>query len=187
MRPLCAILGTGKVTLRTNEGDKMRTGLSREEIIRLLERGFTRSEVAEMYQVTPQAVNWHLNAKGRKYKDPRQRAMEHLPWKVESRHKNAAPFQKLRMHIKYVAVGEKKLSESERKRLRSWYEELQRLDVVLEYDPNIPPTPRMSTGGWRYVPRADSDEGLIIRVNEHTRMTDEAYEYLRFPEKWPEA
>lgn len=165
----------------------MQTGLSRDEIIRLLERGFTRSEIAATYGVTPQAVNWHLNEKGPKYKDPRQRAMEHLPWKVESRHKNGAPFQKLRMHIKYVALGEQKLSDSEKKRLRNWYEELQRLNVVLEYDPNIPPTLHMSTGGWRYVPRASSDEGLIIRVNEHARMTDEAYEYLRFPETWPEA
>lgn len=166
----------------------MSTGLSREEIIRLLEQGFTRTEIAEAYGVTPQAVSWHLTdpSKGRKYLDPRQQAMEHLPWEVRSEHKKAGPFQKLRIHIKYVALGEQKLSSVERRKLRNWYAELEELDVVLEYDPKIPPSPRMQTGGWRYVPREPRDHGLIIRINRYAHMTPEAYEYMRFPELWPE-
>lgn len=161
----------------------MTTGLSREEIIRLLDRGFTRVEVAEIYNTTPQNVNYYLNQKGPKYLDPRQRAMKHVPWKIKKEHKESAPFHRIRNHIKFITLGSQRMSGEERDRLRNWYRSLKDLNLVLEYHPDVSPTLSITTGGWRYVQREDRDGDLLIRVNDHTHMSDEAYEYFRFPDE----
>jgi len=165
----------------------MNTGLSREEIIRLLNKGFTRTEIALEYGVTPQAVNWHLNEKhgGEPYKDPRQEAMEHIPWEVSPDHKISSGYHRLREHVKYVALGSGRLSDAEIHKLRTWYGKLESLGVVLEYDPSVQPTPTQSHGGWRYVPREERDDDLIIRVNRLAKMSDEAHIIFRRPKKLP--
>lgn len=112
--------------------------------------------------------------------------MDHIPWKVQSKHKDAPAFHRLREHLKWVALGGRNMSDQEQKRLRKWYDELTELGVVLEYKPDHPPAPGQRVGGWRYVPREDRDEDLIIRVNRAAKMTDEAYELFRVPDRLPE-
>ncbi|QNJ55859.1 immunity repressor [Mycobacterium phage PainterBoy] len=55
---------------------------------------------------------------------------------------------------------------------------------MLEFDPNIPPTPGMAGGGFRYVHRDIVTDGpdLLIRVNEHTApMTEKSEMIWSFP------
>ncbi|QBI97931.1 immunity repressor [Mycobacterium phage Orange] len=56
-------------------------------------------------------------------------------------------------------------------------------DVVLEFDPSIEPYPGMAGGGFRYVPRRLEDEDLLIRVNEHTNLTEEGEMIWCWPPK----
>ncbi|AGK86033.1 repressor-like protein [Mycobacterium phage Chy4] len=82
--------------------------------------------------------------------------------------------QRLRDHGEYMRVGSfKTMSEDKRKRLLSWWKMLRDNDLVVEFDPNIEPYPGMAGGGFRYVPRTIEDDDLLIRVNEHTNLTDE--------------
>ena len=66
------------------------------------------------------------------------------------------------------------MSENKLKRLRSWWRKLYDDNVVLEFDPNLPPVPGVApNGGFRYVKRRKSDGDLLIRVNKHTVLTEE--------------
>ena len=54
--------------------------------------------------------------------------------------------------------------------------------MVLEFDPNIPPIPGVSSkGGWAYRERLPEDGDLLIRVNEFTNITDKGCDIWRFP------
>ena len=159
----------------------MNSGLSRDEIIRRIARGQKRTEIALDFGVTPQAVNYHLNGKGQRFKDPAQLAVEHIPWDVRPEHKEGMPYRMLRSHLKWVVARGRGLSDGDKARLFNWYRELVDLNLVVEYDPEAPPTHGLSSGGWRYLQREESDNDLVIRVNDLSHMTDEAYEYFRLP------
>ncbi|AZS12046.1 immunity repressor [Mycobacterium phage Zetzy] len=74
------------------------------------------------------------------------------------------------------------------KRLRSFYRKLRDEGLVLEFDPNIPPIEGVSAqGGWRFV-EATSEEresGILIRENEHSRLTEKGRMIWRFPPREP--
>ncbi len=67
------------------------------------------------------------------------------------------------------------MSGQKKRLLKAWWRKLCNENVVLEFDPSIEPYPGMGGGGFRYVPRVMEDENLLIRLNQHTNLTDEGW------------
>ncbi|AFM54989.1 transcriptional repressor [Mycobacterium phage Astro] len=144
-------------------------------------KGFTQTEIAEMYGVTRQYVSWIKKTYGGRL-TPKEMVMEHFPWKVPSVLSHASPYRRLRDHGEYIATGGVGMTEDQLKRLRSFYRKLKEENVVIEYDPSLPPQKGVSTkGGWAFRPKTPEDEDLIIRVNDHTNLTEEGRMIWRLP------
>lgn len=149
-------------------------------------KGFTQSDIARLYNVTRQAVSYWTRAYNGK-RTPRQHVLEdNFPWQVSALQSRASAFRRLRDHGEYVATGGKGMSEDKLKRLRAFYRTIREDNVVLEFDPEIPPIDGFaSMGGFAWRPRRKSDGDLIIRVNEHTKMSDEGRMIWRLPPQLP--
>lgn len=151
----------------------------------LKNQGMSQSEIAALFNVTKQAVSYHKVVYNGS-KTPREIVLEHFPWKVSEPMLQCAPYKRLRDHGEYMATGGKGMSKDKLDRLRSWYRKLREDDVVLEFDPDIPPIKKVSNkGGFAYRPRRKSDNDLLIRVNKHTKLTSEGKLIWRFPPKEP--
>lgn len=72
------------------------------------------------------------------------------------------------------------MSEYKLARLRSFYRKLREENLVVEFDPNIPPSPGIKHGGFAYRDRTPEDGDLLIRVNEYTNLTDQGKIIWRF-------
>lgn len=108
------------------------------------------------------------------------------PFKVPVEQSNQYLFQLLRYHAEYMLTNGEGMSEDLLKRLRSFYRRLKDEDLVVEYDPNIPPEPGVSPqGGFAYRQRRKSDRGLLIRVNGHTNITEQGRDLWVFPDQEP--
>ncbi|WP_167097110.1 Repressor-like immunity protein [Mycobacterium sp. DL592] len=164
-----------------------RVSLSLSDIEDLRKKGYNQSEIADMSGVTKQAVSWHKVTYGG-FLTPRQVVNKAWPWKTTDLHGRSKPYQYLRNHGEFMATGGKGMSQEKLKRLESWWKKLRDENVVLEFDPNIPPVPGVAPyGGFAYRTRRASDGDLLIRVNEHTNLTDEGRRMWRFPhhnERW---
>lgn len=136
----------------------------------LRRKGYTQSEIAEMHGVTRQAVSWQKKTYGG-HLTPRQRINEAWPFKTTDLHSKSKAYQRLRDHGQFVEQRGRGMNEDKVKRLKSWWRMLRDQDVVLEFDPSIEPYRGMAGGGFRYVPRQIEDDDLLIRVNEHTKLT----------------
>jgi len=69
-------------------------------------------------------------------------------------------------------------------RLRTFYAKLR--DNVVEFDPVLPPEPGFANrGGFALRVRVDADGDLLIRVNEHTNLTEKGRTIWRLPETLP--
>lgn len=156
----------GRLPVRT-------TRLSTGEIETLKAQGYNQTQIAKMFGVSRQAVSWHLKTYGGRL-TPRQVANESWPWDTTSAHGKAKPYQRLRDHGEFMATGGRGMSEDKLKRLRSWWHKLREENLVVEFDPNLPPVPGVSPrGGFAYRQRVSDDDELLIRVNEYTRLTEE--------------
>jgi len=139
-----------------------RTGLTGAVVDSLLKTGRTVSEIAEEYGVTVAYVSKIRRLYG-KYRTPKERAMDALPWDdVSPEHKKSSVFKNLRRHLYYVTAPEV-LPEWQKERLRAWYKRLEEWVVVR--DPEQGPTVHDKHGGWRYERRQASDGDLILRVD----------------------
>lgn len=137
----------------------------------LRRKGYNQTEIAEMHGVSRQAVSWHKKTYGGAL-TLRQIVDEAWPWVTNNDHSRAKPYQRLRDHGEFMATGGKKMSEDKISRLRSWWRYLRDNNVVLEFDPDIPPEAGISpNGGFAYRERGKADGDLLIRVNEHTFLT----------------
>lgn len=144
-------------------------------------KGFSQSEIANMFGVTRQYVSWIKRQYGGR-RTPKEMVMDHFPWKVPAIQSHASAYRRLRDHGEYVATGGVGMDEEKIRRLRSFYRKLKDDDVVVEFDPEIPPVKGVSTkGGWAFRKRLPEDQDLIIRVNEHTNLTDEGRMIWRLP------
>jgi hypothetical protein len=151
----------------------------------LKNKGFNQSEIAEMYGVTRQYVSWIKNTYGGRL-TPREMVLQHFPFVVSTEMGHTSPFKRLRDHGEYVVTGGVGMSEDKVARLRSFYRKLREENVVVEYDPTIPPMPGVSKkGGWAYRQRTPTDEDLLIRVNEYTNLTEEGRGIWRLPPYGP--
>ncbi len=148
--------------------------LTVEIIDELKDKGYTQSQIAQMYGVTRQAVSWHKRTYGGR-RTPREAILEeHFPWKVSKEQSRCSAFRRLRDHAEYVATDGVGMSKDKLSRLRSFYRKLREDNVVLEYDPNIPPEEGFANkGGFALRPRHGRDGNLMIRVNQYTTLTVE--------------
>lgn len=156
--------------------------LSPSLIDRLKNRGMTQSEIARMYGVTRQYISWIKYYHGGAF-TPREDVLKHFPFVVSADHTQVSMYKRLRDHGEYVATGGVGMSEDKLSRLRGFYKKLREDDVVVEYDPTIPPAPGVSNrGGWAFRKREPSDENLLIRVNEYTDLTETGRRIWRLPQ-----
>jgi hypothetical protein len=163
---------------RTADG-KARLSLSIIEDLK--NKGFSQSDIARMYGVTRQHVSWIKHTYGGRL-TPREKALKHFPFKVPTDQTNASPYKRLRDHAEFVATSGIGMSADKLKRLRTFYRNLRENDLVVEFDPNIPPEPGASiTGGWAYRHRTPEDGDLLVRVNEHTTLTGDGRSIWRLP------
>lgn len=147
----------------------------------LRRKGYNQSEIAEMHGVSRQAVSWHKVVYGGKL-TPRQTVNQAWPWKTTVLHGKSTAFQRLRDHGEYMATGGVGMSENKLERLRKWLTFLRENNVVLEFDPELPPEPGLSPhGGFAYRKRRKTDGDLLIRVNEYTDLSDQGAMIWRFP------
>ena len=70
----------------------------------LKNKGFSQSEIAEMFGVTRQAVSWHKHTYGGRL-TRREIILKHFPWKVSTEQGQTSPFKRMRDHAEYVATG----------------------------------------------------------------------------------
>lgn len=147
--------------------------------------GMSVVKVAKEFGVSRAAIYKHT--KGRKEVLPQNLKSEIMrlsPWKdVETDHAKAGQRAYIAHHIEYVLSGFRKLDDWKMSRLRYFYRELgDPQDKVLTYDRNEPPNQWSSTGGWKYVPREDSDGDLILRTSDE--LTEEQKRVYVRPANW---
>jgi len=150
-------------------------------------RNYTQAKIARMYGVTPAYITWLKKEYGGIIKSPSEMFDEMWPWEVPSRFHHCSPNHRLRDHLRFMETGGRGMSAERLALLKSFYDRLRRENVVVEFDPNIPPSEGILTGGWAFVPREESDGDLIIRVNEYTKpLTDEMTLIWTFPPEDPQ-
>lgn len=165
--------------------DTINPKLSIGEIEQLKNKGYNQSEIAEMYGKTRAAVSWHKRTYGG-HMTPRETVNEEWPWETTHAHGKAAPYKRLRDHAEYMVTSGKGMSEDKLKRLRTFYKRMRDEDLVIEFDPNLPPEPGVSpNGGFAYRKREMSDDDLLIRVNEYTRLSELGETIWCFPPEDP--
>lgn len=137
----------------------------------LRRKGYNQTEIAAMHGVSPQAVSWHKQEYGG-FLTPRQEVQRAWPWITNNEYGKSVVYKRLRDHGEYMATGGKGMAQYKLDRLKSWWKYLWNNGVVVEFDPEIPPIPKVSpAGGFAYRPRKKSDGDLLIRVNDYTDLT----------------
>lgn len=179
-------------TNRRNDGPEITHALVYDLVIR---QGIRQAEVARMLGTTKQNVAHHLRYRSEgDVRIPIRVASETLPWKkVDREHQQSTPYHRVLNHAEYIATHGHGMSQRKLELLRGFYKSLLESDTVLAYAPTVGPRPGMKHGGWAYLPRdhrpveEGGDGELLLRVNEHATMTDEAYVVWRLPqpEDWP--
>lgn len=165
--------------------DTYASGLTIGIVRQLREQGMNFAEIGREFGVTRQNVSrlWrHYDGS----LTNRQRAVAAVPFQVPAKFNRAYPLQLLRDHAEHVMFGSERFGVERRTRLRSFYKKLRDENVVVEYDPNIPPDPGVSSaGGFAYRQREPRDGDLLIRVNEHTHLTEYGETIWTFPPQDP--
>lgn len=151
----------------------------------LRNQGLSGAEIGRLFGITKQAVSYHkVTYNGTR--TPREEVMDHFPWMLTEEQCQTSPARRLRDHGEYIATGGRGMSADKLMRLRGWYNKLRDENVVLEFDPKIPPSPGVAkTGGFAYRRRRKSDGDLLIRVNGYTDLSPEGRLLWRFPPKEP--
>ncbi|MFB7473186.1 hypothetical protein [Kitasatospora sp. NPDC056184] len=137
----------------------------------LKDHGWNQQQIGKHFGVSRQAVSKMSDVYDIPWETKRRQALKMFPCKVVSAQQRCAPFMRVRDYMVSVfAPGE--LSEDGEKRVEWFIRKLTDENVIVVFDPSIPPKPGISpAGGWDYCPREASDGDLIIRANEHTVIT----------------
>jgi hypothetical protein len=151
----------------------------------LKRKKMNQTEIAEMFGISRQAVSYH-KVRYSGSRTPREIVRDNFPWTVQKGLHQCSPYKRIMDHGEYMATGGKGMSKDKLSRLRSFYAKLREDNLVVEYDPTIPPTPGVAKlGGFAFRARLSQDGDLLIRVNEHTNLTDEGRMIWRFPPQDP--
>lgn len=148
-------------------------------------RPYTQNEIARLFGVSRQYVSKVKRSQPGWHRTPREIVMEHFPWEVPSEFQGHWVSHMMRDHAEFMATGGRGWPEWKKVELNRFYDKLEREGVVVEFDPDIPPQPGISIGGWAYRRRRKSDGDLIIRVNRHTKLTKEGRRIWRMPPTRP--
>jgi hypothetical protein len=142
--------------------------------------GMNQTEIGRQFNRTRQAVSWHKQRYGGRL-TPRETILrEHFPFRVSARLGQCAPYKRLRDHAEFMATDGAGMSDDKLKRLAAFYRKLRA--YVVEFDPALPPEPGVSNvGGWAYRRRTVTDSDLLIRVNQHTYLTEMGRVIWRMP------
>lgn len=151
----------------------------------LRKRGFNQNQIAEMTGKSRQYISKVKRSRDGYYRSPREIAMEHYPWDTGEKFHEAQPNRMMRHHFEYMVTDGEGMQEWKLEHLRRFYLRLKAEDLVVEFDPAIPPGDLDLFGGFAYRKRRPIDGKLIIRVNQHTRLTDEGKRLLVFPKVLP--
>lgn len=174
------------MTRRSNRGGSD-SGLTPAMIEALKNRGYNQNQIAEMYGISRQRVSQIKQKWANYYKSPRERAKEIFPFDVpRDPFQKSAADKRLRDHAEYALTGGKGMNKEKLQRLRWFYNRLRRENVILVFDPAIPPSREVSTGGYAYVPRTRDDDDYIVRFNEDCDLSEEEKMLWRFPPVLPE-
>uniref|UniRef100_A0AAU8GR83 Immunity repressor n=1 Tax=Mycobacterium phage BabyBack TaxID=3158877 RepID=A0AAU8GR83_9CAUD len=175
---------SGKITNRPVPKATSRAPLTLSVIEDLRGKGYSEAEIARMHGVTRQAVNWQLKTYGGRL-TTRQQVKELWPFETTDLHGKSKAFQRLRDHGEYMrTLSFKGFSPEKKRRLLRFWKMLRDENLVVEFDPNIEPYPGMAGGAFRYVPREERDDDLLIRVNEHTKVEDDGRLDMRAELLW---
>lgn len=148
----------------------------------LRNKGMTESDIASVCAMIDRARL--MNSGG---STPREITRAHFPWTVPAEQVVNSLYWNMLDHAEYMASGGHGMKPATLARLREFYEKLQSENVVVEFDPNIPPQSEISdNGGFALRPREMKDDDFLIRVNEHTTMTEEGEMLWCFPPDLPE-
>ncbi|MGI5245443.1 hypothetical protein [Dactylosporangium sp. CA-139066] len=123
-----------------------------------MRRTMTIKEIADEYGVSEVAVYKQLNAAGlTKARPPKSH-----PWTLKKEHEQTRPAIMLRALARRERGEE--LPAQKSRSLDIWLDELDRLKVVVDYDPDAGPNPASPIyGGFVYRERLDSDGESRIR------------------------
>lgn len=130
-----------------------------------LNRGLTQAQIVEEYEndtgirCSRSAIAMAMDRYGLKGKRVRPRYMDMLPWRVAHEHRMHNDARMLRLEAKRRR-GEA-LKTAELRWLTAWLDELDRKNVVIDYNP------RSKRGFW-WLPRTDEDTDIIRRPKEKT-------------------
>lgn len=161
--------------------DRTESQLTPEVVETLKSQGFSQSEIARLYGVTRQYISWMKKQYGGS-QTPREMVLQHFPFNVSAEHNQAAACKRLRDHGEFFATGGRGMPEWKLNDLRRFYKRLRDENLVVEYDPHIPPEPGVNKwGGFAYRDRSTEDGDLLIRVNRYTDLTDYGEIIWRFP------
>lgn len=158
-----------------------------EEVMHLMGKGMTQSQIAREYGVTRQYI--FILAKRAGHEAAEQEYIkDDLPWTdIDETHKDNAIFKALRMHARYMERGQEGLRGSSYIKLLGMYRKLVRFNQVIDYDESYPPVEGLSnTGGFMYVPRSPEDGNLIIKMKPSVRITKRGARIWQLPKKFPE-
>lgn len=158
-----------------------------EVLIELLLQNKNQNEVAAYFDVTRQAVSDFMKRHNITRELKRAEAMKFYPWDTGTQFNDAWENRLMRDHMEFMATGGEGLQPWKIDRLRAFYRRLVNEDVVVEFDPAIPPpgVNGSGTGGFAYRSREERDANLIIRVNAHTTLSEEGKKYLVLPVELP--
>lgn len=164
------------------------SGLTSATVQNLLRQGLSGQEIADMYGLTRARVSQIKRQTDGWTKTAFDEAEEYWPLRVPDRFHSCRPYKNLRSHGVYT-VDPTSVNKESLKLLRGFYAHLADFNLIVVYDPDIPPQRRIATGGFAYRTREESDGELMIRPNDHTHGLDRAtmQDFWRLPEEahWP--
>jgi hypothetical protein len=164
---------------------KHRRPLIFSEIEELRRQGLNQSQIAELYGVSRQAVSWQKKTYGGNM-TTRQAVNEAWPWRTTNLHSKSKTYQRLRDHGEFMMTAGDGMSADKLQRLASWWRKLRTQEVVIEFNPDLPVEQCVSShGGFAYRTRQPGDNGLLIRVNEFTNLTEQGKTIWCWPSDFP--
>lgn len=100
----------------------------------------------------------------------RKKAMRQIPWEASTLQFETDIYRRIRDHAEYMATGGKGMPKWKLRRLWHFYNKIENENLVVEFDPSIPPNKYSQNGGFAFRYREPWDDDLIIRVNDYTNI-----------------
>lgn len=129
----------------------------RLELKRLLDKGLTQREIAEMYGVSRSAIGMAKMTYGLEAGKKRERYMDMIPWKVRPEHRMHWDARMLRLEARRRAGQD--LTDGQLRWLQGWRDDLEAANAVVMYNPR-------SEAGFHWVTKRDTDDDILRRPDE---------------------